>query len=230
MKYGESSLILEVLTEESGVIPMIVSGVRSAKKYNASIYHPLQQLSIVHYPTKGDSLARIKEAKLLQHYNNLLSQVPITALGNFIIECIQKVAKELDVASHFYNYTKEGLDFIDQQPSQAGNYHLYFLVQLASLIGYELNNNYNSQNDIYFDIRTGGFTTASIAIEGYHPDQLVSSNLSKVINNEWSTVQALSFSRSEKYDLIDLLVLYFQYHIPGFTRPKSLDIFKVVFG
>lgn len=230
IKYGESSLILEILTEQSGILPMIVSGVRSVKKYNASIYHPLQQLSIVHYPTKGESLARIKEAKLQVHYNNLLSHVPITSLGNFMIECVQKVAKELDISSHFYHFTKEGLDFIDNFPSRAGNYHLYFLIELASLIGYELNNNYLEDRLNYFDLTTGGFTSMSIGIEGYSPDESISRNLSKLIGKDWATIESFSFSRNEKYDLIDLLILYFQYHITGFTRPKSLDIFKVVFG
>jgi len=63
VKYGESSLILEILTEYNGLSSFIVSGVRKAKKNTSSLYHPMQQLDIVHYPAKGESLARIKEVK-----------------------------------------------------------------------------------------------------------------------------------------------------------------------
>ena len=229
VKYGESSLILEVLTEHDGLSSFIVSGVRKKKNNTASLYHPMQQLDIVHYPAKGESLARIKEVKLTKHYENLLSDVPSTALANFLIECVQKVAKEKDIKSRFYSFLKDSLNYIDENPRSVQNFHLYFITVLTELCGYEIENNY-SESTPYFDLRSGRFMPHEVAIDGYHPSAVTGELLSTFINNEWESVQSLSLSKDLRYDYIEMMLLYFQYHVPGFTRPKSLDVFKVVFG
>lgn len=229
LKYGESSLILEVLTEHDGLSSFIVSGVRKKKKNTASLYHPMQQLDIVHYPAKVESLARIKEVKLTKHYENLLSDVPSTALANFIIECVQKVAKEKDIKSRFYSFLKDSLDYIDANPRGVQNFHLYFITAMTELCGYQIENNY-AEDLQYFDIRSGNFSPHEVVFDGYQPTANGGRLLSTFLNEEWESVQGISLSKEERYDYIEMLLLYFQYHVPGFSRPKSLDVFKVVFG
>jgi len=229
VKYGESSLILEILTEYNGLSSFIVSGVRKAKKNTSSLYHPMQQLDIVHYPAKGESLARIKEVKLSVHYHNLLSDVPSTALANFLIECVQKVAKEKDIKSRFYSFLKDSLDYIDANPRGIQNFHLYFITTLTELCGYEIENNY-SDSLPYFDIRSGRFGSHEVVFDGYQPTPVGGHLLSTIINEEWDTLQSLTVGKEQRYEYIEMMLLYFQYHVPGFTRPKSIDVFKVVFG
>ena len=229
VKYGESSLILEILTETDGLTSFIVSGVRKKKGATASLYRPMQQLSIVHYPSKGESLARIKEVKLSYHYNQLLSDVPTTALGNFLIECTQKVAKEKDIKSRFYGFLIDSLLYIDQYPTEVNNYHLYFISKLAELCGYEIEENYSEVN-CFFDITQGNFTSHEVIYELYRPDQELARLLYFILSSEEYQLQTLKLSRDEKYAFLDMMLAYFGYHVPGFTRPKSLDVFKVVFG
>ncbi len=229
VKYGESSLILEILTEFDGLSSFIVSGVRKSKKNTASLYHPMQQLDIVHYPSKGESLARIKEVKLSKHYENLLSDVPSTALANFLIECVQKVAKEKDIKSRFYSFLKDSLNYIDDNPRGVQNFHLYYITAMTQLCGYEIENNY-TESLPYFDLRSGRFGPHEVVFDGYQPSAPAGRLLSTFLNEEWDTVQSISLTKDERYDYIDMMLLYFQYHVPGFTRPKSLDVFRVVFG
>ncbi len=229
LKYGETSLILDILTAQQGVIPMIVSGVRKSKRGRVSVFRPLQQLDLVHYPSKGESLARIKEGSLSKNYQHLLIDVPITALGNFIIECVHQVARELDETSTFYGFTKEHLDFIDVHPRMCSNYHLYFLIQTASLIGYELNNNRNESLP-FFDIGTGMFIPVLKSYGDIAPTAEQSRLISVLIDSTVEECAQMSLLRNEKYELLDVLLSYFTFHVPGFKRPKSLDVFKVVFG
>lgn len=229
MKYGESSLILDILTDNAGLESFIVSGVRSKKASTASLYHTLQQLDIVYYPGKGDSLRRIKEARLDKHYTNLLLNVPITALGNFLIECVGKVAKQQDSSVDFHSFLSDALAYIDEQPSKCGNFHLYFLLDLCTLAGYEIENNYSPAFP-YFDLATGSYMPTMLKTQGYFPTTDIGQLLSTLIGRTWEDIQLMALQRAQKYDLIELLIQYLTYHSPGFTRPKSLDIFRVVFG
>lgn len=229
VKYGESSLILEILTENDGLSSFIVSGVRKKKGATASLYRPMQQLSIVHYPSKGDNLARIKEVTLAYHYDHLLSSVPTTALGNFLIECTQKVAQEKDIKSRFYGFLIDSLTYIDKHPMDVSNYHLYFISKLAELCGYEIEENYSNEN-CFFDITQGNFTSHEMIYEQYRPDQELARLLHFILSSEEYQLNTLKITRDKKYAFLDMMLAYFSFHVPGFTRPKSLDVFKVVFG
>lgn len=229
VKYGESSLILEILTEHDGLRSFIVSGVRKKKGGTASLYRPMQQLHIVHYPAKGENLARIKEVKLSYHYDYLLIDVPITALGNFLIECVQKVAKERDIKSRFYGFLLDSLIHIDQNPKTVGIYHLYFISHLAELCGYEIENNYSDALP-YFDISHGVFSETDMMVEQYLPKQSISRLLHLMLLSDYSELQSLKVSKEDKYDFLEMMIKYYEYHVPGFTRPRSLDVFRVVFG
>lgn len=229
MKYGESSLIIDILTKNEGVKTFIVGGVRTKKKNTSSIYHPLQQLELVHYPAKDNAMARIKEAKLSKHYDHLLTDVVSTSLANFLIECMFKVAKEVDINSVFYNLMANSLDYIDEHPKECGNYHIFFLIELATISGYEMENNYSEVN-AYFHVGLGRFVAEAMPIGDYLPDADTSRRHAATLNQPWSTVQQLTLSRDAKHQLLELLIQYLIYHIPAFSRPKSLDVFKIVFG
>lgn len=229
VKYGESSLILEILTEFDGLRSFIVSGVRKKKGSTASLYRPMQQLSIVHYPSKGEKLARIKEVNLSYHYDHLLIDVPTTALGNFLIECVQKVAKERDIKSRFYGFLLDSLMHIDQNPKTVGIYHLFFISHLTELCGYEIENNY-SEHLPYFDIKQGAFSEIEMMVDQYLPKKYPSMLLHMMLVTDYLELQSIKVSKSNKYDFLEMMIKYYEYHVPGFTRPKSLDVFKVVFG
>jgi DNA repair protein RecO (recombination protein O) len=64
LRYGDSSIITRVYTEEYGLQSYIVNGVRSAKAKNKiSLYQPLTLLDLVVYHKENKDLKRISEVK-----------------------------------------------------------------------------------------------------------------------------------------------------------------------
>ena len=67
-KYGETSVILNAYTQQSGLRAYVVKGVRSAKRnktFSMGMFQPLTQLELVAFTPKHGGLSILKSAKLL---------------------------------------------------------------------------------------------------------------------------------------------------------------------
>ena len=64
IKYGDTSIICKIYTEQFGLQSYIINGIRKSKSKNIGLYQPLNILDLVVYHKKTSGLQRIKESKL----------------------------------------------------------------------------------------------------------------------------------------------------------------------
>ena len=80
-KYSESSLIVDIYTQEKGLRSYIISGVRSKKsKVSASLVQIMSLVDLVVYHRDDRDLTRIKEIKPAHVYQSLPFDVRKSAL------------------------------------------------------------------------------------------------------------------------------------------------------
>ncbi|MEO0733666.1 MAG: recombination protein O N-terminal domain-containing protein, partial [Bacteroidota bacterium] len=86
-KYGDSSIILEVYTEQRGIRKYIISGVRKARSRTpASLVQPLNLVDLVAYEREGKDLQRIKEVRPAHVYTRIPFDVYRGTVGLFMLE------------------------------------------------------------------------------------------------------------------------------------------------
>ena len=71
IKYGDTSIICKIYTEQYGLQSYIINGVRKSKSKNIGLFQPLNILDMVVYHKKNSGLQRIKESKLDYAYKSL---------------------------------------------------------------------------------------------------------------------------------------------------------------
>jgi DNA repair protein RecO (recombination protein O) len=135
IKYGESSLILRVLTPDRGLRSFLVSGVRKSKSgVGAALVQPLAVAQWVYYD-KPDGLERVKEVKAAVHYTRLYSDVPRTTAALLLIEltahCHHEPAPNPDV----YPLLRQSLLFMDENPD-CTHIPVWFAVRLSQVLGF----------------------------------------------------------------------------------------------
>jgi DNA repair protein RecO (recombination protein O) len=75
-RYGETSIIANVFTEQFGLQSYIVNGVRSKKpKVNIALFQPLTLLDMVVYHKETGGVFRIKEVKCNYPYRIIPSDM-----------------------------------------------------------------------------------------------------------------------------------------------------------
>ena len=225
IKYGETSVIIDLYTRERGLRSFIINGVRRSKSRNgAGLYRPLSILEAVAFDQHEDKLSRIKEAASAHIYQSLLQHVIKANIALFAIELSRNTIKEKEGNPELYDYLEAWLIHLDSTDEQLSYHPLRFLIGLCNHLGFTPTNNYTDQT--YFDLYEGQFYSTPVST--HYGDIPTSYNLHKLLSIEVDSVVDLKMSSIERSQLLDLLIAYIALHIPHFKSLKSLPILRQI--
>jgi len=226
LKYGESSLILDIFSSDQGIRSYIIGGVRSQRaRTKASMLQVLNIVNFVAYDKGGDKLNRIKEINYAHIYTSIPFDVVKGSLATFLIEICRKAIRASDAYEHLYNYIVKGLIHLDNTKEGLAHFHILFLIGLAKRLGFEMNNNYKPGEEDLFDLKEGRFTDmVSDHTLGMDRD------LSFHFYNYLSKHLPYKVGKNERKVILNQLVDYYRYHIEGFGELKSLSVINTLYG
>lgn len=100
VKYGEADLILHALSSEGEKMSFLARGaLKSKKRFAGGILEPLHHVKLTYSNSQKSELHTIKEAQLLQGFDNLRTDYDKLTFGLFALECVAKVSLEGDSSS-----------------------------------------------------------------------------------------------------------------------------------
>ncbi|NNK89353.1 MAG: DNA repair protein RecO [Saprospiraceae bacterium] len=221
LNYSETSLILDIYTKENGLQSFIVSGVRKAKSKMVNVYHPMNIIDLVAYNNEN-GLSRIREAQYHYNYRTLYSDVFKSAIGMFIIDLSRNAIREKEVNLEVYNLIKDHLTGIDEDVLSIKNTPLDYTVTLAAYLGFQIQNNF-SDHEPYFDLTTGQFVAESQPLS-----TMLGKDLSEKLHAQISGSTDYQITRTERNQLLDHMINYYQFHVEGFKELKSLSVLRTI--
>lgn len=222
VKYGESSLIIDIFSGDIGMRSYIISGVRSKRAQTKSaILQVMNLVEFVAYDTKDPKkgLSRIKEIKLDVIYSHLSFEVIKSSIGLFLLEVSRKSIRISSQYEQLYDFIRRKFIELDLCQQGLGYFHLYFLIELAAELGFQMENNLDLQRP-YFNLSEGIFTS-QIGDHRYSLDKECSIYLSQLLSADSADIQ---IPKAYRKLLISKLVDYFRYHIDDFGELKSLQV------
>lgn len=226
LKYGDTSLIVKAFTLSDGIKSYLLKGVLTSKrgKLKSAYFQPLTQLEIVAVHRNKGTLESIREAKVEYHYHSIHSDIGKNAIALFLAEMLGSSIHEEEYNEELYFFVEAALQWLDSH-EEISNFHLYFLVALTKYLGFypDLSN----RSAKYFDLLEGEFTD-HISLNPV----LVGQNLEYfkgLLGINFDAVQTIKMNKSARQELLKCIVLYFELHLPGFRRPRSLSILNQVF-
>lgn len=227
VKYSESSLILEIFTQEKGLRSFIVSGVRSSKsKQKASLYQHLNILDMVAYD-KEENLARIKECKIGFYYQKLPFQIYRSSVGLFILEVAKNSIKEREENRLLFNFIYDRLVLLDEIDKKCLSlFSIKFLLEFSVHIGFMPNNNY-SDDACFFHLYKGQFF--NLEEYPYTCSAETSNAISEIDKKDINDIHTLSYPRALRNDILDQMIKYYHLHIENFQPLKSIDVLRSIF-
>ena len=221
--YGDNSKVVKCFTDNLGLQSYLVNAVNNKKGVlKPSMVMPLTQLSIVAYNKGKGGLERIKEARLESNYLNIPIDPIRNALAIFVSEILIKVCQEEHENYPLYRFLESQLNKLDASETQLGFFHLTFLVELSSFLGFKPSLPIGQMQ--YFDLMEGTFET-SRPLHAHYLSENETALLCKLLNKE----EPLKVDKDLKLSLLDKLLEYYKIQIDGFRDVKSLEIIKMLF-
>jgi len=235
VKYGETSLIVSVLTELFGLQSYLVNGVRvSSKKGSgkANLFQPAAILDLIVYHNELKQLQRFKDYKWGYLYQHILQDVPRNAVVLFMVELLSKCLKQPEENTDLFYFTEDALLHLDTCPDKAlATFPLFFALHLPVFFGIPPqppSREVLQGSPLYFDLREGIFSNEMPVHPHFLEDDFARAT-AELLNvrtpDELGDIQLVPSVRKR---LLAAFEEYYVLHIPDFGSLKSLPVLREI--
>lgn len=225
IKYGDYDLIVKCYTEQ-GLRSYLVKRIfKAAKgKLSPAFFQPLTQLEITANYNNNRTLHFIKEAKISTPYITIHNNVVKQTMMVFLSEVLSHALKEEEENEALFSYLETAFQWLDSNDNIA-NFHLVFLMNLTKYLGFYPE---KGTQFLYFDLIEGKFTNhlvSNLYVSGKNLEYFKC-----LLGTNFDRLNELKLNKTGRQDLLEILIQYFELHLPGFRKPRSLEVLKAVFS
>lgn len=219
IRYRETSVIVNIFTEEFGIQTYVENGVRSAKSKNKiALFQPLTLLDLVIYHKQKNvgqnkQIHRIAEIKCNTLFQTLPYDIHKSSIALFITEILGKSLKEEMSNANLFHFLHNSIIWLDEATENFENFHLQFLLQLGTFLGFSPEN----AHEISHELSLHNLPILS---------QVHESQLDMLLNAPYN--QVLKIDRVSRNQLLESLILFYRLHIETLGEVKSLAVLKEV--
>lgn len=226
IKYGDTSLIVKIFTQSDGLKSYLLKGILTSKKgkLKPALFQPLTQLEVVANHKNKGTLENIREAKVINHYQSLHSNIIKNSLVLFLAEMLSIVIQEEEENQGLFQYLEYAMFWLDTNDNSS-NFHILFLLHLTKYLGFYPDT--TNKDQPYFDLFEGCFLSSPSLNPILEGDSL--EVFKKFLGINFDSILSINISNNQRQELLKKLLLYFELHLHGFRTPKSLAVLNAVF-
>ena len=229
IKYGETSIVVNIFTELYGIQSFLVNGVRlKGKTLKANFFQPASILEMEVYHNELKNLQRIKEYKWAYLYKTILSDVIKNSVALYMIELLQKCLKQPENNIDLFHFTVDAfmqLDIADH--AVTANFPLYFSLHLSHFFGLRLEDDYSETNSI-LDLQEGRFINA-IPHHPYFLEEEQSFYISQLLKVQHpDELTEIQLNKSTRKKILYALQDFYSLQLQDFGVMKSLPILQEI--
>ncbi|MUP45231.1 DNA repair protein RecO [Gramella sp. BOM4] len=227
LKYGEADLIVKIYTLADGLKTYMLKGVLKSRKgkFKASMFQMLNRLEIVANHRGAGKMEYLREAKVTHAYQTVHTNPVKMAMLMFLAEMLKITIREEEPNPYLFDFLQTSFAYLDAEDKIA-NFHLVFLLHLTRYLGFQPE---TEVNDLpVFNLLDGVFQdseTNDYCIEGKNVELLKT-----LLGTDFDEMQHIKLNQVNRNDFLNMLLLYFELHVEGFHKPRSLQVLNEIFG
>lgn len=229
LKYGETSVITDIFTEEKGLHTFIAGSVRTAKaRMPYSLFQPMTALEMVSYFREEEgSLNRLKEVRAAEIWSEIPFDIRRGAVALFMAEICRKSIQEAEENRELFDFLLENLRWLDVTPHPIANIHLHFLLALSGFLGFQPQAEIAGDSESFFDLKEGVFHAVPPLHTFYlEPEQ--TAQMLALLKSPLELCHEIPLSRAERKALLQKFLQFYQLHLPGFSEVNTPEILEMV--
>lgn len=227
-KYGETRLIVDVFTRQTGRLSFITSLPKTGKgRLKKQYFQPLTLLEVEYDHRPKVQLQKMRDARLLSPYVSIPFESTKLSIALFVGEFLYHALKSEQQNSPLFDYVCYSLEWLDGCTTTAANFHLVFLMRMSRFLGFYPNLE-GWREGCCFDLRAGEFCT----VPPMHRDILPPSEaalMQLLMRMDYPTMHLFRMSHDDRRRLVDAAVLYYRLHLPDFPELKSLAVLQELY-
>lgn len=228
-KYSETSLIVDIFTEEKGLRSYIVSGVRTQRPtVSAGLLQPMTPVEIVAYHRDDQDLTRLKEVKPHHVFQAIPFDIRRSSVGLFMVEVARNTVHGHEAQPVLFDFLLHNFVFLDETTHPIANLHLHFMAHLTEFLGFLPGGDFGP-NSPFFDLQEGVFTHEKPPHQ-YWLAELAAGKLYQLLMLPLEHCHEVFFERDERRSFLKNMLMYYRLHIENFQTVHSHEVLEEVLG
>lgn len=226
IKYSEADLIVTCFTEKEGIKSYLLRRILRSKtgKLKVSQFQLLTQLDLIAYHKNKGTLESIREAKVLEPYKTLHTNVIKSGMVMFLAEMLKNCIKEEEANEDLYEYLENAFYWLDGH-DDISNFHILFFLKLSTHLGfYPDTSNIDGQ---YFNLLEGCFQQRE-SKTNCESGQVIT-DFKRFFGINFDAINSIKITKKARLNVLNLLLNYYQLHLQNYKKPKSLLVLNQLF-
>lgn len=235
VKYGETSIVATVYTELFGLQPYILNGVRTLSKKGSNkmvFFQPGTLLEMEVYHNELKQLNRVKEYRWAFLYKTIFSDVVKNGVAMYMVELLTKCLTQPEENTGLYAFVEDCLIELDScNEKEMANFPIFFGLHLSRFFGFlpeGVSRELWKKETFFFDVENGRF-----AKEQALHHHCLNKNQSKILAEillvrQTKELSEINANVEMRRSILEALAQYYNMHITGFGKMKTLPILKEI--
>uniref|UniRef100_UPI004057098C DNA repair protein RecO n=1 Tax=Alistipes sp. TaxID=1872444 RepID=UPI004057098C len=228
VKYGDSGMVVQMLTDRYGRQSYMVQGVRSSRGRGSkmALFQPLFILQFEGLESQHSELHKIREVQNDIVFKSLPYDIRKSTIALFMAEVLYRLVGESEANEPLFDFVYNSVRALDEIDEGVANFHLWFLANLSRYFGYFPGNEHIK--DCWFDMREGLFVR-----EMPLHDQTMSIEEAELLRDLTETdlecLGEIPLNRDQRVAMLSRLVEYYCIHLEAIRSVRSIEILQEVF-
>ena len=229
VRFGESSLIVDVLTKSSGRVSFMVHIPKTSKgKIKKQYFQPMTLLDFEYDFRQRSNLQRIKDVRVSLPYSSIPIDPAKSCISLFLSEFIYYATRNEQENPTLFTYISTSLEWLDNAYEDFANFHLVFMMRLGTFLGF-----HPFLEDFtpgcFFDLRNGYFTL-SMPLHTDFLNAADAGHLYNLMRMNFDTMKLFKLSHDDRNRITEIVLRYYKLHLPNMPELQSFDILREVFA
>lgn len=229
VRFGESSLIVDVLTKSSGRVSFMVHIPKTSKgKIKKQYFQPMALLDFEYDFRQRSNLQRIKDVRVSLPYSSIPIDPAKSCISLFLSEFIYYATRNEQENPTLFTYISTSLEWLDNAYEDFANFHLVFMMRLGKFLGF-----HPFLEDFtpgcFFDLRNGCFTL-SMPLHTDFLNAADAGHLYNLMRMNFDTMKLFKLSHDDRNRITEIVLRYYKLHLPNMPELQSFDILREVFA
>lgn len=229
VRFGESSLIVDVLTKSSGRVSFMVHIPKTSKgKIKKQYFQPMTLLDFEYDFRQRSNLQRIKDVRVSLPYSSIPIDPAKSCISLFLSEFIYYATRNEQENPTLFIYISTSLEWLDNAYEDFANFHLVFMMRLGKFLGF-----HPFLEDFtpgcFFDLRNGCFTL-SMPLHTDFLNAADAGHLYNLMRMNFDTMKLFKLSHDDRNRITEIVLRYYKLHLPNMPELQSFDILREVFA
>ena len=228
VKYGDSSMVAQLLTDVGGRRSYMVQGIRSSRGHGskAALFQPMFAVEFEGLESSRMDMHRFKEVRSGIVLRNLPFDVRKSTVALFMAEVLYRLVRESEPNERLFEFVWGSVEALDLLDEGIANFHLWFLANLSRFLGFSPGNVY--VRGALFDMHEGVFTT----VPPLHSAVMDAANAEifrDLLECDVRYLGEIGLNRNQRVEFLDAMLSYYGYHLDAIHSVRSIRILREVF-